>query len=115
MSKEVAEFLTKARNILENKGWTQGYFARDSTNSEVGADSPQATCFCSAGAIWKVTGLPSYRGPRFSLERKCLNQLSEVMDLNIPKANDDEDTKLIHVLIAFDFAILMAQENEVFV
>jgi hypothetical protein len=112
MSKEVAEVLTKARDILEDMGWTKRYLAREINNISVKTDSPQATCFCSLGALAKAKGRRSYSAECL-FQRACRIQLSEAMDLNIIGTNDDEETRLIHVLMAFDFAILMAKENKV--
>jgi hypothetical protein len=112
MSKEVAEVLTKARNILEDLGWTQACFAKDKNGLAVDFDNSEATCFCSAGAIWKATGLDTSCTEN-PLERACTNQLSEAMSSDIIGNNDHKDTKLIHILMAFDFAILMAKENKV--
>jgi hypothetical protein len=112
MSKEVAKVLTKARAILEDMGWAQGTLAKDVNGFQVGLHNPEATCFCSIGAICKAIGKRDINRD-MSLERAVKIQLSDTMNVDIAETNDNKDTKLIHVLMAFDFAILMAEENEV--
>lgn len=41
----------KPSEILEQYGWTQGYFARDKSGMTMPSMSPYATCFCAVGAI----------------------------------------------------------------
>lgn len=49
------DILKAARSIIsDEKNWTQGTFAKDVDGMMVSAASPDATCFCSLGAILKV-------------------------------------------------------------
>ena len=55
MSKEAAEVLRKARELISDpKRWTQGEYAKDANGLKVGPNSARAVCFCSLGAIAKV-------------------------------------------------------------
>lgn len=110
MSNEVAEVLTKARSILQDMGWTKHSLARDDKNLMTAVDSVDAVCFCSLGAICRAIGGRDIESPT-PLERAVKIQLSKTMNADIVETNDDNDTRLIHVLMAFDFAILMAEET----
>ena len=43
--------LTKARNLIDKKGWTQHAYARDRSGCSTDAADPKAVCFCMTGAI----------------------------------------------------------------
>lgn len=45
------EVIQEAANLLEQKGWIQGDFAKDSNGRLVASISPDATCYCTVGAI----------------------------------------------------------------
>lgn len=54
---EVKETLTKARDLIADpKRWTHHALARDSVFRKTVPNSPDATCWCALGAIWKATG-----------------------------------------------------------
>lgn len=106
-----ADILRRARSILEEKGWTQEKEARNAFGIEVDATYPEAACFCTIGAIrraaYEITGgryFNAYGAP-------AVNIMRDVTNGPIIGCNDDPTTKLGHVLMAFDFAILVAEEG----
>ena len=50
-SKFTLAVLTKARNLIDKKGWTQHAYARNRSGHSVDAADPGAVCFCMTGAI----------------------------------------------------------------
>lgn len=46
-----AELITKAADLIETTGWTQGYSARDENGDPVFANNERAVCFCAHGAL----------------------------------------------------------------
>lgn len=53
----VKELLIAGKAIIENKdNWAQGYYAYNGDGDMVDPMSPNATCFCSVGALWKADG-----------------------------------------------------------
>lgn len=50
-----SEILLKAADLIEQKGWTQGAYAR-SGEFEVSSLHREATCYCTIGAIICATG-----------------------------------------------------------
>jgi hypothetical protein len=80
------DVLKKARDILEPEGaWTKGEYARGVNHERVSIKNKDAVCFCASGAIYRAT---------------------------IAIFNDDPETTQLHVLMAFDFAILAAMDEE---
>lgn len=55
MSEQVVKILRAAKNLLETKGWTQGSFARNEQGNTCFMNDSEASCFCSRGAIYKVS------------------------------------------------------------
>jgi hypothetical protein len=52
-----SEILSAAADLIEPEGrWTKGAFARDQAGHIVQVESQNASCFCVAGAIYKVAG-----------------------------------------------------------
>ena len=48
--------LVAARAIIANEeNWTQGAYAKDKDGSSIGVNYSNAVCFCSSGAIRKIT------------------------------------------------------------
>lgn len=99
--------LKSARGILEDpKKWAKEDYAFDRHGRSVGAGDSTATCFCAVGAIRRAS-LDAGFGSNASLTAQDYLRLA--MSGNIIRANDADDTKHIEVLMAFDFAILMAE------
>jgi hypothetical protein len=50
------QMLIAARDLISDpKRWTTQYWARDAHGQPIEPTSPRATCFCSVGALRKVT------------------------------------------------------------
>lgn len=49
------DILIEAANLLETKGWTQGAFARDANGISISDDEESAVCFCTIGALNRVS------------------------------------------------------------
>jgi hypothetical protein len=51
------DVLVAARKLIEDPAhWTQGSYARDAAGNKVSENSPKATCWCTMGALYKVSG-----------------------------------------------------------
>lgn len=50
------EILIEAANLLETKGWTQDAFARDANGMGIKSHEESAVCFCTIGALNRVSG-----------------------------------------------------------
>lgn len=46
-----AKILEEARELLIQKGWTKGAFARKADRRSVNSYNPDAVCFCALGAV----------------------------------------------------------------
>ena len=67
----VADVLETAACILSDpKAWTRGALALDADGDEVGPISPEATCFCTVGAIARAIGDNSNFGLRSDAHNK---------------------------------------------
>jgi hypothetical protein len=103
----VLQILTKARDLIEKKGWTQNSNARNKNGKEVLEHNRNAVCFCASGAIWRAGG-------------RCWNQeiddaeeilISCIRNQEIVEWNDQEGRTKKQVLAAFDRAIAKAKLN----
>jgi hypothetical protein len=56
MAMKTVTVLKRAKKLIETKGWTQGWFAKDRGGTQVNYDSANAVCFCIAGAVYRTTG-----------------------------------------------------------
>ncbi len=60
--KTTLEILKEARALIEDPArWTRKIYARDEQGFGVSETDPEAVCFCSLGAIAKVSGVPTYQ------------------------------------------------------
>lgn len=107
------EILKAARKLLEPEGsWTKGFFARSSANKPVEVESDLACKFCTLGAIKKVLA-ESGEDEDGVAYYEAQEALSEVFnDYNVFPLNDRRSTKHEHILMAYDFAILMEKDNQ---
>jgi len=105
-----SEILIKARQVIEKpEHWTQESYARDNAGASL-ADgyATEAVCWCSLGAIEKVTGLDnwdSYEAVSFLTEAMVDVPRQSVEDFNDNHSHSD-------VLALFDQAITKATEQE---
>lgn len=90
----VKEILVAARAIIaDEENWTQGAYAKDKDGTSIGANYSSAVCFCSIGAIYKITISPF----------DAMKVLRNHMEDSIIKFNDEHTHK--EVLAAWDEAI----------
>jgi hypothetical protein len=109
VTKEAVEVLKNARSLIEPRGkWIQGSFAKTREGVDVGSYHHSACRFCALGALRRSTKQIEY------MQQDAQTFLSYAMASafdNIPSANDHSSTKQLHVLMAYDFAILMAEDE----
>lgn len=102
MTQNVAQILSAARALIQKpEHWTQHTFARDVSGEPVPAQSSAAFCWCTVGAIAKVT--------QGFLEAKAARDfLKKFTHVKLDRFNDSMTHK--GVLDAFDRAIQEASE-----
>ena len=107
IAEKAVKQLTKARSYIDKEGgFTKNTMAR-AVNGNPIENYAYATCFCTLGAIDNATN----KSKKGVWNQPATEYMSVIMTDNIPKANDSRSTKQEHVLMAFDFAILMAQDD----
>lgn len=110
-----SEILQKTRDLLSDPShWTKGEFARDASQKWTNVRNPEATCWCSWGALSRTI-------VDFQLEETGQNiplheGFSQVPTLrtrgdNITLMNDHPDTTHAEILQGFDNAIRIAKER----
>lgn len=111
--KKAVKDLKAARDILEQpNAWTRDAFARKGNNDETEVDNPKACKFCTIGAIAKASGCDVWSAEHTEAAKYMSKAMSyEGVDAYVPDVNDFPTTKQGHVLMAFDFAILMAEDD----
>lgn len=106
MSKEAAEVLRKARELIsDQKRWTQKAYARDRYGFGTGPWLKNAICFCSRGALMKASGLKVNE----VVATPANTVLQSNMNGNVPLFNDTHTHA--EVLEAFDRAIAAAEAS----
>lgn len=107
MNKETVKLLKKARKVLEPEGsWTKKVLARNAVNREVNVDNNDACKFCMIGALTKANTY-AYDGTLLRAEKALQFAVAEHYVANV---NDRRSTTHLHVLMAYDFAILYAKD-----
>lgn len=53
-NQQAKQIIEAAADLLEEKGWTRGCFARGVGGVTVDIEDTSATCFCSHGAIYRA-------------------------------------------------------------
>jgi hypothetical protein len=101
----VADKLRKAKALIE-RGWTQGAFARRANGRVIGYESDDASCFCIAGALMRVTPLIS------DFERLCHPLTRATGSPRLDHWNDAPGRTQAEVLAAFDKAIELAEGGQ---
>lgn len=94
--KTTRDMLIEARALVE-KGWCQGYQAKDETGACVSHESAKARSFCAYGACWRAEGTVS--GPASMALRRAFGSLG------VGTWNDAPDRTQADVLALFDRAI----------
>lgn len=104
-TKQAVKYLKAARKLITPEGsWCKGHLARDIDNKAVGVFDKRACRFCSLGAAYKVIGAKKFYALTYDI-------LSFAFSGSIGVANDKRSTKHPHVLMAYDFAILHAEDE----
>ena len=104
---QVIDALVRARGLVE-RGWCQGWFARDADGYEVAAVSPQACRFCALGAIRHATNV-------FVEGDNCIRLVlraggNEALG-DLFTWNDAPERTQADVLALYDRAIALAREE----
>lgn len=103
----ISQRLELARKVIEKpENWTQGEMARASDNTPMPIKHAAATCFCSIGAVLKVSNM-SYAAVFSSDEYKYLRK---TIDEKVTKFNDTHTHE--EVLAMFDNAIELAKSED---
>ncbi len=110
---KTSEILIKARELLSDPTrWARGYYAFDEKGNSKEAQSSDAVCFCSLGAVALVSGQKT--GVGYSKNSRAADYLKTAIaesgsSLSIVNYND----KCSHaeVIGMFDRAITLAQEK----
>lgn len=117
--KTALSVLRKARKILEPSGsWIKDVYAADKQGKGVEINSRKACKFCSLGAGAKAAGGvhefefgPAYPYLDCAFAVAAGNISAFLSGGDVVTVNDAPSTKHLHVQMAFDFAILMAQDD----
>lgn len=97
---EVIRLLDAAKALLIEKGWAQGFYARDAAGEVVSVEDPTACSFCAMGALVYVTQEASRE-----TSRSAFNAMERaVSDGNIARYNDAPERTKEEVLALFDKA-----------
>ena len=93
--------LIKAFDLISTPGkWTKGTYARDISGEEVYPDSESAVCFCSLGALMKVTNGDCGRAKWFLYGAE-----HSVVDIN-DTADSVDDGELVEMWMTAIFVAL---------
>jgi hypothetical protein len=109
----VVDVLTKARELIATKGWTQNAWARTADgrglrvrDGHLAEDELSgATCFCLRGAIAAVTGNADHSAQNYLLQAVGM---PEEWHAYLADWNDDDDRTADDVLAIYDKAISLA-------
>lgn len=106
-----SELLTKAKALIADpKHWTKGRYAIDAEGLNVGPGTSKAVCWCSVGAIEKVTHEEGVTDTRFKATQYLAQVSAKCGYSGIPDFNDNSSHKI--VMEAWDKAIKLAKEDE---
>lgn len=114
VTKEVVQILKDARSILDKpNAWGRGEYAKDNRGFPSSTLYKQACRFCTHGAIGKAANYDPCeafepRGAAIALD--CLAKVMTDGSNTVAFVNDKSTTKHQHVLMTYDFAILMAED-----
>ena len=113
--------LKEARALISDKeAWTKGAMARDKYGDIVYASSPNAVCFCAAGAVEQVSGDPDiFHAAIAQLNAVVKEQYPELSFESFEKGlpcitvvNDTPETTHEDILKFFDAAIALLGDQE---
>ena len=100
------------RRITDPRHWCQGSSARDVTGANVSVHHPDASRWCAAGALWKVTN--TYLGDEDGdgICEAASGRLCDAAGMEIVEFNDGEHTDHVAVLAVYDKAIRVEEWDE---
>jgi len=114
VSSKPERVLARAKNLLANRGWTQGVFARDKNGREVSAGDSKATRFCINGAIDRAC-----RGIKNGSARAAAwSKAADAVQRAVPKPfgavgyNDATGRKRKEMIALLDEAIKLAKAGQ---
>jgi hypothetical protein len=101
-----SEALRAARELLSDpKRWTKFSMAKNAKKIDVSPFSDEAVCFCSLGALERVSDCPVTQGDAsYKHLKKGANRGW------VDTWNDDPDTTHRDIIKGFDLAIALAEE-----
>ncbi|MBO9108771.1 hypothetical protein J5288_08650 [Agrobacterium sp. S2/73] len=113
---DTVHILKEARALIaDEKNWIQGYYSSDEEGVYVRPHEPEATCFCSVGAMHKVMDLPLHEsipepvGILFAADEKLRDNFDGSFEGVIVNFNDENSHA--EVLALFDRAIARAESG----
>lgn len=110
---KISEILTGAKALIDTpKKWTKHTMARDSKGIDVIAVSPEATCFCSLGAILRITygdSTDDYSGAKRELYHDAVTAI-HIHSGPVGMFNDSSEHQ--DVMRMFDKAIELQRKKE---
>lgn len=107
--KTTKQILIDAKQLLIDKGWTQGSFAKDTNGMPVHHYRDTAVCFCLAGAVRRANDGVS--GNFTEVADILADLIPDVYEGEVACFNDDESTTKDDVLAVLDKAIEVAQSD----
>jgi hypothetical protein len=102
-----AEILREARAKIE-KGWCQGYYARDKDGNQTSYDNPNAEAFCSSGAVWSFCS-DTVSAHQCSYAGSFLSEALDDPRITFVHWQDQPGRTKEEVLALFDKAIALAE------
>ena len=106
-----SELLIKAKAVIADpKHWTQGSYAKDAEGQASAPCAPDTVCWCSIGALNKVTHEEHTYDARFAATKYLAVVSDECGYIGIPDFNDSSSHEA--VMKAWDKAIKLAKEDE---
>jgi hypothetical protein len=122
--KHVKQLLIEAKALIEKpENWTRGVMARGKAGVEVAPESPEATCFCAMGALYRASKDQWNRGALYRASKDQWDRLAHIRaertlrehahgHLFISEFNDDLKTMHQDIMNLFDKAINSLGDDE---
>ena len=107
---KISNRLIAGKKLIENPdNWIKGHYAKFTKNdvSHLYGNDPEATCFCSIGALQRVNANNFHWGDGTRYLDIAAHQL---FTLSVTSVNDDLDHK--DVMRMWDHAIALAKHDE---
>lgn len=116
MEISTSQVLFDAFNLLEQPGkWTKQSYAKNKAGLTVDVSNAEATCFCSLGALYRVSNIDQGSWPQPEAERFLHEAADSVSGKKIACLNDEQESfdsePLINAWITAMF-LALAEESE---